>query len=56
MSDVRQVGTAGIVGYHSTVTMSHPTNHVTKKCRHDDAVTCFTCGKKGHKTHHHAKD
>ena len=32
------------------------TNHVTKKCRHDDAVTCFTCGKKGHKSHHHAKD
>ena len=21
------------------------TNHVTKKCRHDVAVTCFTCGK-----------
>ena len=32
------------------------TNHVTNKCRHDDAVTCFTCGKKGQKSHHHAKD
>ena len=32
------------------------TNHVTKKCREDDAVTCFTCGKKIHKSHHHAKD
>ena len=26
------------------------TNHVTKKCRHEVAVTCFTCGQKGHKT------
>ena len=29
------------------------TNHVTKKCRHDVAVTCFTCGQKGHKNTHH---
>ena len=29
------------------------TNHVTKKCRHDVAVTCFTCGQKGHKNMHH---
>ena len=29
------------------------TNHVTKKCRHEVAVTCFTCGQKGHKNNHH---
>ena len=28
-------------------------NHVTKKCRHEVAVTCFTCGQKGHKNNHH---
>ena len=29
------------------------TNHVTKKCRHEVAVTCFICGQKGHKNNHH---
>ena len=29
------------------------TNHVTKKCRHTFAVTCFTCSQKGHKNNHH---
>ena len=29
------------------------TNHVTKKCWHEVAVTCFTCGQKGHKNSYH---
>ena len=28
-------------------------NHVTKQCRHEVAVTCSTCGQKGHKNNHH---
>ena len=29
------------------------TNHVTRTCRHVNAVSCFVCGQKGHKSKHH---
>ena len=29
------------------------TNHVTQNCRHVNAVSCFVCGQKGHKSKHH---
>ena len=29
------------------------TNHVIQTCRHVNAVSCFVCGQKGHKSKHH---
>ena len=44
---------AGYVRIAGQCNKSDETNHVTQTCRHVNAVSCFVCGQKGHKSKHH---